>query len=155
MVGNALATATIFAGTVVRLMVISTMLPTPVLLAPSKALVAMAGTKAGSVLWAESETCAATGSVTTGDASGACDQRPNPGVNVRVAPPGARCQPVTRGPSDGPYIFSVDSSETSSGELATAVHVLGVAPATVRRDGSPQPFRGQRVKRVTWLNRSG
>ena len=66
----------------------------------------------------------------------------NPGVNVSVAPPGARCQPVTCGPADGPYILSVDSSETSSGELATAVHVLGVAPATVSVTGVFSRFAG-------------
>ena len=76
MVGNALATATIFAGTVVPLTVVCTMLPTPVLLALSNARVAMAGTTAGRVFGAESETCPATGSVTTGDAPGAGDHCP-------------------------------------------------------------------------------
>src|SRR5208282_5584898 len=117
------------------LTVVCTMLPTPVLLTSSNALVAIAGTAAGSVFGAESKTCPATGSVTTGDAPGACDHRPYPGVNVSVAPRGARCQLATRGPADGPYILSVESSETSSGELAAAVHVLGVAPATVSVTG--------------------
>ena len=79
MVGNAFATATIFAGTVMRLTVVCTMLPTRVLLALSNALVAMAGTTAGRVLGAESETCPATGSVTTGFASGAGRPSPVPG----------------------------------------------------------------------------
>src|SRR3984885_14585017 len=142
MVGNALATATIFAGTVVRLTGVCTMPPTPGLLALSNALVAMAGTTAVVVPGAESETCPATGSVTTGDAPGACDHRPYPGVNVSVAPRGARCQPLTCGPADGPYRLLVDSSETSWGELATAVHVLGVAPAMVSLTGVFSRFAG-------------
>ena len=74
MVGNALAVATIFAGTVMPLIVVGTMLPTPVLFALSNARVAMAGTAAGTVPGAESETCPATGSVMTGVAPG----RPRP-----------------------------------------------------------------------------
>ncbi len=48
-VGNALATATIFAGTVMPLTVVCTMLPTPVLFMLSNARVAIAGTTAGTV----------------------------------------------------------------------------------------------------------
>jgi hypothetical protein len=142
MVGNALATATIFAGTVVRLTVVWTMLPTPVLLARSNAVVAMAGTAAGTMFGAESVICAASGSVWTGDAPGACDHRPYPGTNVSVAPPGARCHPAACGPADGPYMSLVESSEASSGELATAVHVPGAAPAMVSVTGVFSRFAG-------------
>src|SRR5580693_793919 len=75
-VGNALAVATIFAGTVMPLMVVCTMLPTSVLLALSNARVAMAGTAAGTVLTAESDICPATGSVTTAGEPGAGDHCP-------------------------------------------------------------------------------
>ena len=76
MVGNALATATIFAGTVMPLTVVCTVLPTPELFTLSNARVAMAGTAAGTVAGADSDTCPATGSVRTGDAPGACDHCP-------------------------------------------------------------------------------
>jgi hypothetical protein len=56
MVGNALATATMSAGTGMPLIVVCTMLPTPVLLALSNAWVAMAGTAAGTAPAAVSET---------------------------------------------------------------------------------------------------
>src|SRR5580692_2188582 len=76
MEGNALAVATIFAGTVTPLMVVCTTLPTPVLLALSNARVAMAGTAAGTLLTAESDICPATGSVTTAGEPGAGDHCP-------------------------------------------------------------------------------
>src|ERR1700744_4370233 len=142
MVGNALAVATIFAGTVRPLIVVCTTLPTPALFTLSNAVVAMAGTAAGPVAGADSVTCPATGSVMTGDAHGACDHCPKPGVNVSVAPPGARRQPATCGPPDGPYMLLVASSETSCGELAAAVQVAGVAPAMVSVTGVVSRFAG-------------
>src|SRR6202012_5576061 len=142
MVGNALAGATIFAGTVRPLIVVCTTLPTPALFTLSNAVVAMAGTAAGPVAGADSVTCPATGSVMTGDAPGACDHSPKPGVNVSVAPPGARRQPATCGPPDGPYMLLVASSETSCGELAAAVQVAGVAPAMVSVTGVVSRFAG-------------
>jgi len=76
MVGNALAVATILAGTVMPLMVICTMLPTPALFMASNALVAMAGTAAGTKTGADSESWPASGSVRTTDEPGAGDHCP-------------------------------------------------------------------------------
>jgi len=141
-VGNAFATATILVGTLMPLTVVCTMLPTWVLFKLSNVRVAMAGTSAGTVAGADSVICPATGSVMTGWMPGLADHCPYPGVNVSVAPPGAGCQPSACGSAEGPEIWPTLSCESSSGELATALHVVGVAPATVSVTGSCSGFGG-------------
>ena len=63
-------------------------------------------------------------------------------MNESAAPPGTLVQPDACGLPDGPKTWPPLSCESSSGELAFPIQLLGVAPATVSVTGVFSGFAG-------------